>query len=96
MPMALLTPPYDAISKYYSTNNSLNVYPNPAANSVTISTNNNSILYDATIYCISGSVVMQSKISSGSSIQIGNLHSGNYIVELKSDSETLISRFVKQ
>ena len=69
-------------------NNKLNVYPNPAENHISISTNYEKN-YSVVLYNVLGEKVLES--SEKSNINISNLSSGMYIIHLKGIDGTIIN-----
>ncbi|MFT4851397.1 MAG: hypothetical protein ACI83B_003963, partial [Sediminicola sp.] len=74
------------------------LYPNPASDVINISNNLNVELEDITIYDINGRVVIQHVVTDSSIPQVINvseLSSGIYMVQIKSAQAHTIKRIIK-
>jgi hypothetical protein len=79
--------------------NNINIYPNPATNSLTLNLSQLQQLQNATvkIYDIQGKQLLHENISEAQThINISSFAKGIYIVKLQTDKETLQSKFVKE
>lgn len=91
-----------AINKYITDINDISVadlsfklYPNPATDKITISTEillNNAEVY---IYTISGSLVSVTIIGSNMEVDISDLPRGSYLLKIKTAETSLVNKFVK-
>jgi hypothetical protein len=72
------------------------VFPNPATDVVSFNMKDAEAEYDLTVYNMLGCVVMRAKIRSGETIDVSDLSSGSYLIQMQSDSESVAGRFVKQ
>lgn len=73
------------------TKNTLGVFPNPATNSITITGFNVANQSSVKMYNISGQQVLQQKVPAGSgsfSVQVQELPSGIYVIQLQSSGNT--------
>lgn len=86
-------PTYEAIAD--SENNTLSVYPNPAADYINVKFDNNKT-YKADIVDLNGRVVKTISVSSGSQINVADLNSGHYLLILKDNQDTKVARIVKK
>ncbi len=73
--------------------NSFNIYPNPANDFIEIDVDINEEILSYSIYNMSGHKIMNSK--EYKKIDIRNLPSGSYILELSTKSKTLSKKFLK-
>ena len=79
-------------------NNDKNVliYPNPAADLLTIRMNNNGVNSDIKIYDILGKTVLTNTTNSNeTTIDIGALIKGNYFIEIKNEQLLTTKKFIK-
>lgn len=75
--------------------NSLQLYPNPAKNSITIS--NTTLIDTAVVYTITGQKVMAQQIAATeATLTIGNLPAGMYLLTLSSNGATKTVKVVKE
>jgi hypothetical protein len=75
----------------------IKLFPNPATTSITVEWSDATMGADLKIFCTSGRVVLQKRIESNSDvIDISNLSSGIYIVQLVGNNLQVRSRFIKQ
>jgi hypothetical protein len=84
-----------SVNELNSAADKVSVYPNPAKDHLTIAT------YSATnqrleIYDITGQKIYTSDMLAYKSIDISGFPAGMYILQLKTDNETLVKKFVKQ
>lgn len=86
-------PTYEAIAD--AENNTLSVYPNPAAEYINVKFDNNKT-YKADIVDLNGRVVKTISVSSGSQINVADLNSGHYLLILKDNQDTKVARIVKK
>lgn len=74
---------------------SIQLYPNPASSSVTITTTSNDAVF--TFYDLSGKIVLQQNATSLSTeIPIKEFQNGIYLVKIESGAESEIIKFVKK
>jgi hypothetical protein len=73
----------------------VSVYPNPANDNLTIATNS-ATNQKLEIYNITGQAIYTSDMLAYKSIDISGFPSGIYILQLKTDKEILVKKFVKQ
>ena len=69
------------------------VYPNPTTNYINIKLNNNSIYKEANIYSITGHLILS---TIQETIDISDLSSGIYLMEIETDQGLSVKRIVKQ
>mgnify|MGYP000375852348 CR=1 FL=1 len=77
----------------------LSLYPNPAREQVTISNNSNIQLEKATIYDLNGKLISQTDLSSMQGekvINVSELATGVYVVQITSDESSAIKRLIKE
>ena len=75
------------------------MYPNPAQDRVTVSNSSNIQLETAVIYDLTGKMINQIDLSTMQGeqmIDISDLASGVYVVQLTSDTSSAIKRLVKE
>ena len=72
-----------------------NVFPNPAENQLTIELVNSSSDYQLDIIDLAGRSVYSTTLKQSGSINVSALARGTYFVRLNSDSETGVTRFIK-
>jgi hypothetical protein len=80
-------------------NNAISMYPNPAQDRVTISNSSNIQLETAVIFDLNGKKLSQIDLSTMQGeqvINISDLASGVYVVQLTSDTSSAIKRLVKE
>jgi subtilisin-like proprotein convertase family protein len=80
-------------------NNAISMYPNPAQDQVTISNSSNIQLETVVIYDLNGKMVNQIDLSTMQGeqmINISDLASGVYVVQLTSDTSSAVKRLVKK
>ena len=71
----------------------INIYPNPAKNSITIANNGNEHIDQITIYNALGAVVFKAN-SIQNSIDTSNFKTGVYLVQLISDKKSLTKKLI--
>jgi subtilisin-like proprotein convertase family protein len=79
--------------------NAISMYPNPAQDRVTISNTSNVQLETAVIYDMNGKMINQidlSKMQGEQMIDISDLASGVYVVQLTSDTSSAVKRLIKE
>jgi hypothetical protein len=75
----------------------IKLFPNPATTNITVEWADATMGADLKIFCTSGRVVLQKRIENTSDvIDISNLSSGIYIVQLVGNNLQVRSRFIKQ
>lgn len=76
---------------------SINWYPNPVQNSLTIESKNDVSLKTVQLYNLMGQKVMMQKMNSSSqtNVDLSMLHSGTYLLEIVSDQGTTTSKIIK-
>ncbi|MEP2936178.1 MAG: T9SS type A sorting domain-containing protein [Gilvibacter sp.] len=79
----------------FSNDNDLILSPNPTSEFLNIDTSIKGQI-EYTIYSVIGKALMSGSLVSGSSLEVGRLHSGLYILQLTSEDKTISKRFVKQ
>ncbi len=72
------------------------VCPNPTSGLLKLNLANDNIVYQAKVYDMTGRVVMSQQIAAQGALDVSNLRSGSYFIQLVSDKETLVNRFVKE
>jgi hypothetical protein len=76
--------------------NEISLYPNPAQNWITINTHN-LVMAKISIYDIKGGLIMTQKLVNNlTAINIENLQSGIYIVQLMDDENVISKRIIKE
>ncbi|RTY93626.1 T9SS type A sorting domain-containing protein [Flavobacterium sp. GT3R68] len=77
--------------------NKFSVYPNPAKNVITISNNENILINEITISDLNGRIVkhLNSAEISENQINVSDLESGMYMMNIQSDKGSLIKKFIK-
>jgi len=82
---------------YFTTNNQLIIYPNPANSIVTIKSNEIMKEADLILYNLNGQELLKKKIkSSYSIIDITNLSDGIYLLKLKNNKQVMIGKIIKK
>lgn len=82
------------ISPLTSTENQIQVYPNPACNTLQMATTLN--LQSAAILNIQGAVVKRYATITNNIIDISSLTSGQYIIQIQTDHQQINRSFIKQ
>ncbi|MGQ0828032.1 MAG: T9SS type A sorting domain-containing protein [Bacteroidota bacterium] len=84
--------------KKLNTDNTFNLYPNPATNTITISYKSSSKNYSIKIYAVTGRMIKnRDQISSTTTIlDIEDLNSGIYLLNVSDGLQSLTHRFVKE
>ena len=73
------------------------LYPNPADESITISSTNGAMISELAVTNLNGKVVMSRRISAPSeTLDVQNLENGIYFIQVTSDAGTEIVRFIKK
>ncbi len=72
----------------------LTIYPNPVHNTLNISNNNNVTILNTAIYDIQGKLIQQLDPSS-SSIDLGYLAPGLYVIHFQTPTSTIVQKFQK-
>ena len=80
----------------YEYDNSIFIYPNPAASVLNFSVKNNITISAISINDISGKEIYKSGNSIGNSIDVSNLSSGVYFVTFQSDKNSVTKKFIKE
>lgn len=78
--------------------NSIEIYPNPVVSELMIINSSNMLLKSATIYNVYGSVVYEINLTSldhENSIDISNLATGVYFIEVRSEEASTVKRLIK-
>lgn len=75
-------------------NQNFSIYPNPAKNSLTISSKQNVSISEVTIYNILGQLV--ETIHNSNNIDVSSLKTGNYFIKITSDKGSASSKFIKE
>lgn len=83
------------INKISLTNSIINVYPNPAIDKITLSSEIPLNKAEVNIYSISGSLVSVMNLGFNKEIDISSLPKGSYILKVKTVETTLVNKFVK-
>lgn len=73
---------------------SLNLFPNPATNSITI--NSNTALSRYEVYSITGALVEANENIDNATIRISNLPNGIYLLKAFSDRGIIVEKFIKE
>lgn len=71
-------------------------YPNPTSGLLKFNLANDESVYQAKVYDMTGRVVMNKQIAAQGTMDVSALQSGSYFIQLVSDKETLVNRFVKE
>lgn len=75
----------------------LNIYPNPVADVLNVQWNNNTETANLSIRDLSGRLVLAERVANGNAVlDLSNLSSGNYILELQMTDRTIRKQVVKQ
>jgi hypothetical protein len=87
----------DALSLNENTSNSVRIYPNPITDWLNIKLPNSQINSTISLYDINGRHVYYKEISSSmNAIEISNLQSGIYFVQIKTPQEIITKKIVKK
>jgi hypothetical protein len=88
---------FSSTGKEFSENESLGIYPNPAANYLTIDTRDlQSKNYNIRIYDDVGDLVLEKCLSdSKTTLNISSLPVGMYVAEIKTEKGVMVKKFVK-
>lgn len=78
-----------------SADNVINIYPNPAKEAITLSADFSLENSEVVIYSITGSVMKTKKSVTGNQVNISDLPSGVYFINIKTDKSEVVSRFIK-
>lgn len=92
---AQLTDPnaVSGIADKLSTKSELSVYPNPAADAVTINVRNNeSVVVDITLVNVQGEVVKQATLQNGEQVDVSQLASGMYTMLVNAGNKTFTQK----
>lgn len=76
--------------------NKLVVYPNPAANQITITGISDTKKAHYQIFSLTGQMVGSGSVANGESLNISSLTSGMYILRIQTGSEVFSSKFIKE
>ena len=79
---------------YSTVNNQLNIFPNPAKNSLTI-TNNGLNIDEYIIYDMNGQMVERNKFIDENTINISNFISGQYFIKIYTKQGIITKKFIK-
>lgn len=71
--------------------NSINIYPNPVSDYLTIETNETILAYE--IYHLNGQLVQKGK---DKKVNVHSLSKGNYILKVKTDQQVFNKKFIKK
>lgn len=71
--------------------NKINIYPNPVSNVLNIDLHEK--VLEATIYDVNGRILLK---SSGNKIDVQRLQKGNYIIQIKTSTNTFTKKFIKK
>ncbi len=82
--------PYEGLTEFFSQTQLVNAYPNPVNDVLNIDYEGD---FNVQIIDVTGRVVFTAENSR--SLNVSSLESGNYIIKLVSDNETLFNRFIK-
>jgi hypothetical protein len=75
----------------------LNVYPNPVTDVLNVQWNNTNETANLSIRDLSGRLVLSERVANGNAVlDLSNLSSGNYILELQTEEGTLRKQVIKQ
>ena len=77
-----------------ATKHSIVLYPNPVENELHLINTNNLNITKMTIADVSGKVIYNQSYSSNV-INVSNLQSGIYLVQIETDTEIIIEKFIK-
>jgi hypothetical protein len=74
----------------------LNIYPNPVTDVLNVQWNNTNETANLSIRDLSGRLVLSERLANGNAaLELSNLSSGNYILELQTEEGTLRKQMVK-
>ncbi|ASW73400.1 zinc metalloprotease [Chryseobacterium piperi] len=84
------------IEEVSTKDNTVNIFPNPAKNMITISSKENLKSYK--MYDAAGRVVLSSSSLKGNKLEvnISSVQTGNYVVSVETDKQTVIKKLIKQ
>lgn len=75
----------------------LNIYPNPVTDVLNVQWNNTTESANLSIRDLSGRLVLSERVANGNAVlDLSNLSSGNYILELQMEDRTLRKQVIKQ
>ena len=72
----------------------LSIYPNPANNNLTISTNSNSV-ENVNVYAMNGQLVLSNSLNS-KTIDVSSLEAGVYLIQVQTENGIASQRFIKE
>jgi len=76
--------------------NQLNIYPNPVTDVLNVQWNNTTETATLSIHDLSGRLVLSERVANGNAVlDLSNLSSGNYILELQTEEGSLRKQVVK-
>ncbi|RZJ47909.1 MAG: T9SS type A sorting domain-containing protein [Flavobacterium sp.] len=85
-----------SVNEEIKKNNTITIYPNPAGKFIKIQTKENDTkVFGYKIVDMVGRIVKDGTLKSSDQINIENLTSGNYIMQLKTEKEILVEKFIK-
>jgi alpha-tubulin suppressor-like RCC1 family protein len=93
--VSLVSCPTILSNEEFEIKNSVSLYPNPVKNILNILLQNNSEIQKVVIYDVTGKQV-KSQIGSITTIQVEDLKSGFYLLEVTIDGKKEVKKFVKQ
>jgi hypothetical protein len=85
--------PSDNINNEFLSNSDINVFPNPANDFLMLNLNKPA---DISIYDMHGRIILQSTIKKGERINVSNIKSGMYIIQITTTDKTYRSKFLKK
>jgi hypothetical protein len=75
----------------------LNIYPNPVTDVLNVQWNNTTETATLSIRDLSGRLVLSERVANGNAVlDLSNLSSGNYILELQMTDRTIRKQVIKQ
>jgi hypothetical protein len=75
----------------------LNIYPNPVTDVLNVQWNNTTETATLFVRDLSGRLVLSERVANGNAVlDLSNLSSGNYILELQMEEGTLRKQVIKQ
>ena len=71
----------------------INLFPNPTSSILNVTSVSDKATF--VVYNLLGQTIMNGKIANGS-IDVSNIHSGNYILEISDNESIITKRFIKE
>jgi len=76
--------------------NLLKIYPNPAKNTIKISSELSLLNKTVKIYSVSGKLIQTCKLNGNNEIEISNLPKGIYFLKINNNQQQIIGKFIKE